>query len=60
MVRKKNREKVSLKHQATHSFFNINNIECFGLKSKDGFFALSPEHDKWVCIPEWAFNKYFG
>ena len=60
MVRKQNRKEVDLKAVATHSFINSKNIECFGLKTSDDFFALSEEHDIWVRIPKWAFIKYFG
>lgn len=59
MVRKQNR-KENLIEQATHSFINKNGVACFGLSKDECFFALSPEQDKWVCIPKWAFNKYFG
>ena len=59
MVQKQNRQN-DLRKEATHSFLNKNEVMCYGFKSEDGFFALSHEHDKWVAIPKWAFNKYFG
>ena len=59
MVRKQNRKK-DLRKEATHSFINKIGVVCYGLIKGSEFFALSPEHDKWVAIPKWAFNKYFG
>lgn len=58
MVRKKNRKEVDLKTEATCSFINSAGVECFLLKNNDGYFGLSPEQDKWIAIPKWAYEKY--
>ena len=58
MVRKQNR-KEDLINQSTHSFINKIGVVCYGLKKESEHYALNPEHDKWVSIPKWAFNKYF-